>query len=120
MIVHHRERMTQRSVSQPYPPLEVHLPQQVRRLLLEALEGSWRAGRCNYPAVPPQNLMNGGNRRCVRSRALKAPRNLARAPRRMGIAHGENTLFNSSVGPQRNRMGTARAVRKFPIGSKTV
>src|SRR5215510_9202943 len=39
MIVQHCQRMAAASIGKRYPTLEVHLPKQVRRRLLEALVG---------------------------------------------------------------------------------
>src|SRR4029077_5905631 len=77
--------------------LEVHLPELIGCLLLEADVGLSRPARVLADAlVAAQHLMR---RRYCRHRlpvALQAMRNLARSPSRMGIAQSHNLLLNRS------------------------
>jgi hypothetical protein len=61
MIVDDGQRMTARPVGKRHVALEVHLPQQIGSLLLEAMAGVWRRilGWPD-PAVPAQDLMHRG------------------------------------------------------------
>ncbi len=118
MVVYHRQRMAGRAADQPHPALEVHLPQLVRRLLLEPPVSAGRTRRGNDATVPPQNLVHGRHRRRRPSLAFETPRDLARTPRRMAITQRQDPIFDRTVGPQRDRMRTPRAIRKLPIGSK--
>ena len=118
MVVYHRQRMAGDPVGEPHPALEVHLPQLVRRFLLEPPVSARRALRSNHTTVPPQNLVHGRHRRHRRPLAFETAPDLAGAPCRMAITQRQDPIFDRTVGPQRGRMGTTRTIRKLPIGSK--
>jgi hypothetical protein len=59
MIVHHRQRMALRIVAKPHPPLEIHLPQQIRRRHLKALAGHGASEGWLDAAGSIQDLMHG-------------------------------------------------------------
>src|SRR5436190_17506727 len=117
MIVQHRQRVTGHAVLERAMSLEVHLPELVGRLLLEADVGLSRpARRLAHAIVAAQDLVR---RRYCRHRlpvALQAMRNLARSPRRMGIAQSHDLLLNRSRCAIRAVVRPTRAVgqRRIP------
>ena len=117
MVVHHGQRMAAHPIAEPDPALEVHLPQQVRRRPLEALRGPRRAGRRNYAAVPPQNLVHG--RKCGRLHplAFETARDLARPPGRMCVPYLQHESFHCRITARRTRMRPPRAIAKVPVAA---
>lgn len=116
MVVDDRQRMTAAAPRQGPMPLEVHLPQQVGRLLLEAQARLKRhSRRWPHPPMPHKDRMNRRGRRRIVSRPVKTAGDLACPPSRMSIAYGKNLGFNCRRRPVRTGMRPARPVRKIPI-----
>jgi hypothetical protein len=110
MIVNHRQGMALRIVAKPYPTLEVHLPQQVRRRHLEALTCHCAAQRGLDAIRPAQDLVHRRNRRRIHALALQAPRNLASSPSRMGVTYRNNLPLDRALCLPRAQTRTARLV----------
>src|SRR5947209_6952782 len=118
MIVDNGQRMTQATPGKRHVTLEVHLPHQVCRLLLEPrVRLSRRASGRFDPAVAAYDCVNGGDRRRRVSVAFKAAEDFTRPPRRVGITHRQNRSLDRTLGPQWARMGATGTIRKLPIGS---
>src|ERR1700754_2095426 len=116
VIVNHRQRMTARAIAERHAALEVHLPQQIGSLLLEAMPWIWRRilGGPD-PAVPAQDLMHGGRCRHGQASPLQTMRNLARTPSRMLVTNGQHLPFDRGLAPPGHDMRAARTIRQFPI-----
>jgi hypothetical protein len=72
-------------------PLEVHLPQRVRRLMLEALPGGGRlAGLLADAAVALQHAIDSADRQLNLLIALQDVRDLARPPGGVCVSHGQH------------------------------
>ena len=111
VVVDRRQRMAALPVAQHHPALEVHLPHQVRRGMLEAAGCPARSLRVRHdPAVPHQNRMDRRCRRNGQSFAPQTRRDLARTPRRMRVADRQDRRFRRSFQPARTAMRPARAV----------
>src|SRR5579859_6772106 len=93
VVVDDRQRMAAALAGKRHPALEVHLPEKVRRLLLEAPSGARAAERRPDPIMPEQNLMCRRARRHLAAVTLQAAHDLARSPRRAIIAHGKHPRF---------------------------
>ena len=104
VIVQHRQRVTGHAVLQCTVPLEVHLPELIRRILLEArVRLSRRAWRLRHTFVLAQDLVNGRHRRNGLPIALQAMPDFAGSPGRVGIAQRDN--------PMPDRCGRASGLR---------
>jgi hypothetical protein len=79
MVIHNGQRMTASAARQRDVALEVHLPKQVGRGLLEPLMGDAAATRRDDPAVPTQDVMHRRGHRADRLIALQTAHDL-RAP----------------------------------------
>src|SRR5215472_14543361 len=103
-------------VTEPNPSLEVHLPQQVWRLFLEALSSRASCPWGNDTAMAAKDLMNRRNSGTAHTIALQYPRNLASAPGWMGVAYCNNFGLDLSTRSQRRCMRPAGAIdeRYFP------
>jgi hypothetical protein len=99
--------------------LEVHLPEQVRRFLLEApIRLPGRAGRWDDAPMPTQDQMHrrdGGN---IVPVARKAARDLARPPNRVGIAHRQHQGLGRRLAATRTPMRPARAIRQRGVACR--
>src|SRR4029077_10901100 len=116
MVVKHGQRMAPAAVAERHMTLEVHLPEQVRGGLLEALMGSCATDWHDNAVVPAQDLVHGRDRRRAHPVALKTVRNLARSPGRMRVAQRQNALLDKAIRLLRARMGTTRTIHHLPIG----
>src|ERR1041385_8783179 len=97
--------MTVCAVSKRHATLEVHLPQQIRSFLLEAVSRlGWCILRGPDPAVPTQDLMDRGRRRNRQPVSLQTVCNLAGAPSRMLIANAQHPCFGLSLAASGHRM----------------
>src|SRR5260370_37433882 len=116
MIVDYAQRLAVRAVGRRNVAFEVPLPQQIWRLLLEAMSRIWRRTLCRFdPAVPAQDLMHGGCHRHRESVSLQAVRNLARAPGRMPVTYRQHLRFGRSFAAVRRHMWSSGAVGEFVI-----
>jgi hypothetical protein len=116
MIVHDRQRMASCAIRQRHATLEVHLPQQVRRLLLKPLPRlSGRATPRINAAVAAQNRMHRRGGRSLVPSVLKTSHDLARAPYRMSVAHRKHCCLGQHRAVQRAEMRPPRAVRKLVL-----
>src|SRR4051812_25304634 len=102
-------------VVETYPALEVHLPQQIWRRHLKALNRYVPADRLLDPAGAMQDLMDRRKRWWTAVLSLQAPRNLASSPRRVGVAYRKDTLLDLLVRPLRARVRAPRPVGKLLI-----
>ena len=95
MIVDHRQRMAPAG-AEGEMPLEVHLPQLVRRRPLETLHTADAAGSPQVdPAVPVQNRRNrAGARHRLMFEILQPPPDLAPAPGRMLVTNRQHQCLN--------------------------
>ena len=118
MIFEHGQRMTAAAIAERDMSLEVHLPEQVRRRLLEALDGCRPSWRRHNPPMPLQNLMHRRAGRSGHPLAFETAHDLARAPGRMRIAHRKHSSLHRRFRPARARVRTPRAIRKLPLGCK--
>jgi hypothetical protein len=119
MIVHYRQGMALRIIAKPYPALEIHLPQQVRRRHLETLACHRAAQRRLDTIRPAQDLMHRRDRRRAQALAFQAARNLASSPGRMGVAYPNNPPLDRALGLPGARTRTARLVRNVLTGLPT-
>jgi len=87
--------------------IEVPLPEQVGGRLLKALMSRSTSDRQSNAPVPAQDLVHRRDRGRTHPFALKAVRELARSPGRMGIAQGKKALLDQVVSLSRAPMGTA-------------
>ena len=91
VIVDHGQRVASRPVDEWQVALEVHLPQQIGSLLLEAVAWNGRriAARLD-PLVPAQDLMHRGRYRRRSPIARQAMRDLAGTPGRVRVAYSDD------------------------------
>ena len=117
MVVDHREGMEPGAVAQPRMALEVHLPEVIGGLCLEAQAGGFAARLRQDQSVPLQHLVH--RRACGHpvTVSLKHSLDLARAPGRVLRPDREDPLFNVTRRPQRAGQRTPRAVGKAVIFS---
>src|SRR5262249_17071056 len=97
MIVQHRQRMATASIAKLYPALEIHLPKQVRRGLLKALVRPSSACWTNNTIMAAQDLVHGGKGRSSDPLTFKTACDLARSPRRVGVAQRQNTFLDHLI-----------------------
>src|SRR4029079_7196082 len=116
MVVHHRQRMAPPAVGKRNMTLKVHLPKLVGLSHLEAQVSPGATRWRDDPSMPAQDGMHRRVRRASDAVALKAARDLARAPGRMGIAHRQDALLDPPLGSCRARMRTARTVHQLVTG----
>ena len=88
-------------------PLEVHLPELVRRIPLEAPHRAGSGRRTGQPGRL-EDPVDGARRR----QAVLQQGQLASAPERMLRLQGQNPLHHRIRSPRRTRMGTTRGVQK--------
>ena len=122
MIVHDGQGMAMHAIGEPHPAFEIHLPEQVRSLLLEALmRPCGRARRANDKAMPLQNRVHGRSRRWTRPIACKTAHDLARAPGWMGRTHAQHLSLNRHITAPGACMWPARTICEVGIArGKTV
>src|SRR5262245_47802079 len=107
MIIDDGQRMTVGAVGERHVTLEVHLPQQIGSLLLEAVSRvGWRILRRLDPAVPAQDLMDRGRRRNSPPVPLQTVHNLASPPSWMLVANGQHAGFRLTFTAAGHRMRT--------------
>src|SRR6187402_1261695 len=100
MVIEHGQRMAPAFAHGSKVALEIHLPQLVGLLTLEALPGGG-IGRCSRrnPVVAMQNPGNrAGGRRRHRRLIAQEPGDLARAPGGVARAHAEHVLLKRGRG----------------------
>lgn len=110
MVVDHRERMAPQARCDLHAALEVHLPQQVRRRLLEALVAVARLRGLRDPVVTLQNAVNRRDRRRRDPVALETAGDLARTPGRIGVANPKNRVLKRGRRPLGAPPRAARAI----------
>src|SRR4051812_1908389 len=116
VVVQHRQRVTGHAVLQRTVPLEVHLPELIGRILLEArVRLSRRARGLRHPIVPAQDFVHRRYRRNGLPVALQAMRDLARSPGRVSIAQRDDLLLGRSCRALRTVMRPPRPIRQRRI-----
>ena len=93
----------------------LHLPELVRRLLLETLGRRRATDRRHDPLMALQDSMNRRRRRRMLPPVFQNARDLACAPRRMRIAHRKHLCLHRRARLQRAHMRAARAISQLPI-----
>lgn len=118
VIVDHGQRMASRPVGERQVALEVHLPQLIGSVLLEAM--SW-IGRCILarldPVIPTQDPMHGRRHRHSLPSALQAMGNLAGAPGRMLVADSHDLRLHRNFAALGHGMRPARTIDQLSIAS---
>lgn len=114
-IVDDGQRMALGIVAEPHPALEVHLPQQVRRRHLEALDRRQAADRRRNQVMTAKNRMHRRDRRRIAASLLKSPGDLPRSPSRMRSAHRDDRSFGLIRAARRRTMRPPRTVGKGPV-----
>lgn len=117
MIVDDGQGMQPGAAAKPHPPLEVHLPERVRRKALEAAIGAAGAVRRN-PAMTRQHRMHRGDRRRRDPRPAQHRRDLAGPPCRMRLAHRQDPRLQSVRQPARTMQRPARAIAKIALARR--
>ena len=91
VVINDGQGMAALAARQRDPALEVHLPHQVRRRLLEALAGPVRRRAQGIdPAMATQDLVHRRDRRRLDALVGQALLDLPRTPGRMSLAHLEH------------------------------
>src|SRR6202451_3058242 len=115
MVIDDGERMPSPAVRQRHVTLEVHLPKQIGRGLLEAMlrhrATRWRID----PAVPAQDLVHGRMRRTGCLLTLETMGDLASAPGRVSVEQRQNARFRRCCGSRGARMRPPRAIGKLVL-----
>jgi hypothetical protein len=108
VIIDDGQRMALLPAGQPDPTLEVHLPELVGLLPLEAKPSFARRLRERLdPVMPAKNPVNGRGRRRHQTLALQAGLDLAGSPHRMGFAHRQHRRLD--LGAAVSRAGVRAA-----------
>src|SRR5688500_12606057 len=113
MIIQHRQGMARRA-SHCEVALEIHLPQNIGRLVLETLPGGVlaRFSRVKTPMAREDRLHRAWCRQASPTQILEPLAQLTRAPRRVRIAQLQDRPLYRILGALRTRVRPTRLITK--------
>ena len=118
VVVNHRERMQTPAISHFHPALEVHLPQLVRRCLLEPRQRRTLPGGLDHTIVAPEHRVHRRGRRWRNVLALQAGHEFARTPCRMRVTDRQYLRFQYRLGLIGTAMRPARTIHEFRLARR--